>query len=92
MILNLKVEQKYIDKGVPKTCYSCPIALTFKDQYLKYRFVQVDLHQISIAENETSEREYEAKLPNDAVQFIKKFDAREFVEPFEFSLEFLGLE
>lgn len=79
----IKVTQVHIDNGCRLSCSQCPIALAIYETSALIRNVRVrkittftDLYHGDKA----------FKLPDEALEFIQKFDSGLKVEPFEFTL------
>jgi hypothetical protein len=87
MIFKFKVEQKYIDNGIPEESNNCPIALSVNEQ-LKIdntRIGSIEEDMMYFTTNDGTE--YKALLPNIACEFYTKFDAGDQVEPIEFEVD-----
>jgi hypothetical protein len=76
----IKVLQEDIDAGVPSDNLKCPIARAAN------RFFGKPIHVgTSILYPDLSP--WDAELPDEAMEFVRKFDNREPVEPFEFCIK-----
>lgn len=78
---HVNVTQEHIDRGIPKSKCSCPIALALQE--LGCQTIAVDTDQISYTEN--SEWVY-WRTPAKTASFIFRFDNEMPVEPFSFEL------
>ena len=79
MKLNINVTQNDINKGVKKSCTSCPIARAIK------RLKVVDT--VYVYPFTAYINEQHRGLPVEAWQFIQDFDGGREVKPFKFTLE-----
>jgi hypothetical protein len=81
MKARINVTQDHIDKGDPGNCMGCPIFLALVD--CGYRYVVVTDRHVRLDGAV-------AVLPDEAVEFVNKFDfscQSDPVEPFSFDLE-----
>ena len=81
--MKIKVEQKHIDKGVPKHQSCCPVALAFKDAGFK------DAHVMSFGTyvNKGYDDEQFWFHSTPISEFIADFDKERPVKPIEFHVE-----
>ena len=81
--MKVQVTQEHIDFGQRHSHTNCPIGHAFHDMD--------DTHEWSIGMNRiswtTNKGSFEAHTPPEAEQFIKDFDNKQGVKPFEFDLE-----
>lgn len=79
--MRIVVTQGHIDRGRPTCTMACPVALAAIDAGLRHPTVS----RYSIVQcGRVGTR---VRLPPKAVDFIRDFDQRRVVEPFEFDLE-----
>ena len=78
----VKVMQRHIDKGIGGDCGKCPIALALLD--VGFTHVDVDTNNIMI---NYKDKTYYIDLPDEAVEFIERFDNELPVNPFSFSID-----
>jgi hypothetical protein len=78
--LLIKITQDNIDKGVRTSPCRCPMALGIKESIGAYK-VCVGAEEADI------NGKFDIPLPQIARDFIRKYDCREQVEPFEFEWE-----
>jgi hypothetical protein len=83
--VKIKVTQEHIDKGIRCSPYSCPIALAVEDYDSSIKF-SVGVSKINIY-GDVSEPCKQYRLPEEAREFVDKFDHDFIVEPFEFELQ-----
>lgn len=80
----IKVTQDDIDKGQPYNCNRCPIALALMRE-LKINEVEVDGSKADYIVTINNERIwYGIELPQDAFNFVMRFDEGENVGPIAF--------
>lgn len=79
--MRIKVTQANIDRGRPCCTMACPIALAGTEAGLRNPTVSRN------AIMQCGRVETRKRLPQEAVDFIRKFDLREPVTPFEFDLD-----
>ena len=84
MEVNLKIDQECIDAGVPNECQKCPMALALA----KLNFVEESCvyHESSLIK--VNGKIFVADNPQEVESFVRNFDAREEVLPFEAGLSF----
>lgn len=96
--MKITVTQEDIREGARANCLKCPIALAL-ERALKplleldiwYR-VQVNEDNVEITNTGAESGRFAALLPEEAEEFIRRFDNRQPVEPFEFELNLGWLE
>lgn len=91
--MKIAVEKRHIDKGLPQTCDSCPIALAVREKLGRYAYVDCgEVHVYPTSERPYDLTMYEAvyELPEKAIDFYKMFDDHEDVEPLEFSMNLVN--
>ena len=76
----VSVTHEHIEKGLLKSCTLCPIALALRALGDQYSYVVGDRYLYNI------HQEIVALLPEEARAFIVRFDAGDYVEPFEFEV------
>lgn len=76
------VRQEHIDRGECHNPFKCPIALAMNNDTGELYSVGVDSYHI-----EDSPRDFPRLLPRRAKQFIKLFDNKKPVIPFNFYIE-----
>jgi hypothetical protein len=84
--MKIIVTQKDIDKGVPSSCYECPIAYAFKravKNNIRYGCCIGSNYIVHCPDGKWNRYE----LPKEARKFIKHFDNSKPVEPFSFELK-----
>lgn len=78
--MRIKVTQRNIERGRPCCTMACPIALGMTEAGLRNptvsRYTAMQCGRV----------ETRARLPAEAVEFIRRFDLRLPVEPFEFDI------
>jgi hypothetical protein len=76
--MKVKVEQRHIDKGIPKSSSCCAVALAVRE-VVGHEDVDVDEYSIAVA--------YDSyRAPRKVTEFIEDFDRGDVVSPFEFEL------
>lgn len=79
-----EVIQEDIDRGVPKSCTDCPVALAMQRTHashsvsVSYRYAQIS--------NPKQNHFQATELPGDVKQWIRDFDQNKAVKPFTFTL------
>jgi hypothetical protein len=93
MKTNIKVTTKNIKLGIKTEPSKCPIANSLKDKFKHLSHVRVlpDIVSITILRNKKPVY-YNAKTPEHARTFIKRFDDGSFVKPINVSLNFKKAE
>ena len=71
--------QADIDAGEPRICIKCPIALAMRRAGARSAWVGADVAVTDFAP-------LSVPLPEEAVEFIRRYDAGEPVQPFSFEL------
>jgi hypothetical protein len=85
----IEVTQEDIDKGERRQCNTCPVALAITRQLpeeLKGCVVSVTCLNATIFSKNTRGILRHAELPEEAADFIQRFDDHIGVQPFTFSL------
>lgn len=76
----VSVRQKHIDAGMRQMGQCCPIALAIREQYC---IASVD---IMVSRDRAYIHGGVYKMPDSAIDFVRKFDDKQFVKPFVFSI------
>lgn len=74
----VRVKQEHIDGGVKRDPCNCPISLALKDS--------MDIIRVHVTDYGIIVGGHSYYTPDNAREFIKKFDGDELVKPFEFTL------
>jgi hypothetical protein len=84
MKLKIKSTKKHINRGIPASNSSCPIALAFKDVGFNHAYVDADNIELSTARGS----HLSIKTPALVKKFIERFDDGKVVKPtvFTFSI------
>lgn len=82
----IEVTQEDINKGIPRQCALCPVALATKRA--SGRELQVTKNKILMFSNISGEKAQWIQLPEKVVDFIQVYDTtRKKLKPFSFELE-----
>lgn len=82
--VTINVTQEDIDKATPRSCSACPIALAFMRVFPEHEaFIYTMPPQAIISPNIPHEST-SYNIPEEAREFIKKYDHNIPVKPFEF--------
>lgn len=81
--MKITVTQEHIDHGRAMDCTACPIALAVKPLFPDCD-VTVGAKLIQAVQPDGSLKAW--KLPQEAMNFILRFDMEDHVEPFEFEI------
>lgn len=87
--MKIKVEQRHIDNGIPRSAYNCPVALTIRED-LSADKVQVTAVFVTARNRNDIEFGW-YDLPKDMVSFITNFDSGVQVNPAEFEVKGLQI-
>ncbi len=79
----ITVTQAHIDNG-SRSCTDCPIALAIVERLPHLACVEVDSNGVELIT--TNDNDILCSLPDEALQFINRFDSGAEVAPFAFSL------
>ena len=87
--VTVTVTQEHIDRGTPKVCARCPIALALLDAVPDTGAVSVMADTASFFTDDGVWFQFD--LPGEAIEFIERFDetGRDSVSPFTFTAEVL---
>ena len=81
--MKVEVTQEDINRGMPKVCDRCPIALAMRRAGCA--FVYVEPHRVDWRRRGILSGKY-SSLPSEATRFIMAFDNAEPVQPFTFEV------
>lgn len=70
--MTINVEHKHITDGIKKSCFQCPIALAIGERLRPNIIVRVSNTRVTLHEDGNCLDNI--RLPEDVVEFIKRFD------------------
>ena len=86
-MVHIKVTQDDIERGYPKSCAFCPIALAGQRAFGDSFIVEVGTTMLDVYSNASVGKGVDYALPLATSDFIAFFDAGLPVEPIEFEME-----